>query len=409
MITKSLNQTCKVLIAVLLFASVSVAKDLTVKVLSATVKNQKLAGAKVTLQKNGYSSVTGITDAQGICRISPAPFDGTDNSTIDMIIEKSGYSTLVVKGPCNGLTYAMSKHMVQADGTRIVLHWGENPRDMDSHLSFPQNHIYYKSKTGTNANLDVDDTSSYGPETITIQKKKAGQQYIYAVHNYSDRKNSESRQWKSNQAKVFVYVGNRLMRTFYVTPKSVGNLWVVFGIDGSGNFFDINQFTSVSSSEAVGDFLLSREWSVHTKSPVFGSPTATAPVTEYPFNENEITYELPSTLKSSVPYYSDYFYAIMLKSQKSRPFDPTTECDGFISEEERIATQKLFPNNKVFTSRSGCDSEVSYSNTNREYEFIAVYGGKTFSEAKTFLAKVKATGKFNGPNIRKMQIIVKND
>lgn len=383
-----------------------VTAQFSVKVLSATVKDKAIAGAKITLQKNGEASVTGTTNSQGIYTISPAPFGGVDDQSVNIIIEKAGYSTLVAKGSCNGLTYALSEHMKQPDGTRIVLQWGDNPLDMDSHLSFPNNHIYYKAKVGDEANLDVDDTDRYGPETITIEKKKAGQQYIYAVHNYSHRDNSSSTSWKTNQAKVFVYVGNRLLRTYYVTPKSVGNLWVLFGIDGSGNFFDINEFTSVSSSKAVGDFLLSKQWSVHTKSPVIGSPK-TIVNGSYAFDSNDLPYELPGTIKTSLPYYSEFFYAILLKSQRSRPYDPYTPCEGFISETERLETQRLFPDNKVFTSRSGCNTEVSYSNTNREYEFMAVYGGKTYSEAKAFLQKVNATNKFNGANIRKMQVIVK--
>ena len=39
------------------------------------------------------------------------------------------------------------------------------------------------------ANLDVDDISSYGPETITILENIYGT-YTYAVHNYSNRRAS---------------------------------------------------------------------------------------------------------------------------------------------------------------------------------------------------------------------------
>jgi hypothetical protein len=187
----------------------------------------------------------------------------------------------------------------------------------------------------------------------------------------------------------------------------VGNLWVVFGIDGSGNFYDINEFTSVSSSDEVDKLVSSRQWSVHTKTKVYTQFTSPSTSNLYTFKSNELSYELPAVMKPAMAYYSDYFYAIMLKSQKSKPFDPEKPCEGYYTEEERLKIQEKFPNNKVFASRSGCDAEVSYSNTNREYEFLAVYGGATMDEAKTFLKTVKATNLFDGPNIRQMQVIVK--
>ena len=62
---------------------------------------------------------------------------------------------------------------------RLTLTWGENPRDLDSHLWTPSiegspYHVYFGSKGSENsrpyAQLDVDDVSSYGPENITIKR-----------------------------------------------------------------------------------------------------------------------------------------------------------------------------------------------------------------------------------------------
>jgi len=58
------------------------------------------------------------------------------------------------------------------DGSvRFVLTWGYLPKDLDSHLFTPnEQHIYFAQKAPylAGANLDVDDTTSYGPETTTI-------------------------------------------------------------------------------------------------------------------------------------------------------------------------------------------------------------------------------------------------
>ncbi|MFZ1397799.1 MAG: carboxypeptidase regulatory-like domain-containing protein, partial [Candidatus Promineifilaceae bacterium] len=80
---------------------------------------------------------------------------------------------------------------------RIVLTWGANPADLDSHLYLPDNtDIYYNNKGGF---LDVDDTDSFGPETITIPQRVDGT-YSYAVYDY-DR----TGQLPTSEAVVRVY------------------------------------------------------------------------------------------------------------------------------------------------------------------------------------------------------------
>lgn len=222
-----------------------------IQVLSAVVKDQTIKDAEVIFQKNGETSVSVKTNSNGQISI-PQVFGGVDDGSITLIIKKAGYSTLVTKGPVNNLTYALSPVMEQLDGMRIVLSWGEQPLDVDSHLSYPGNHICYYHKTGAMANLDVDDTDSFGPETITIDKKQQGQKYIYAVHDYSDKDISGgSRLSNVSDARVYVYIGNSLIRSYNVPRNKAGNTWVVFMIDESGSFQDINKFYDASEWEGV--------------------------------------------------------------------------------------------------------------------------------------------------------------
>ena len=67
--------------------------------------------------------------------------------------------------------------------TRLVLNWGSQPGDLDSHLLTPeiegQNyHISYSNRGSANsapyATLDTDDVNGYGPETITIKQSFSG-------------------------------------------------------------------------------------------------------------------------------------------------------------------------------------------------------------------------------------------
>lgn len=208
------------------------AEQLPIEVLSAVVKDQKIADAEVLLQRNGAQNVVGRTNAQGQVNLTA---DFADDASNLLIIKKPGYSNLVVKCPCKGMTYAVSPVMTNLDGLRVVLTWGATPRDLDSHMIFPGNNIYFGSKQGTDAHLDVDDTTSYGPETITLEKKHYGESYVYAVHDFSNGGNPSSRALSDSQAKVFVYMGQSLVRTYYVPQNRSGNLWTVFRMTGSGD------------------------------------------------------------------------------------------------------------------------------------------------------------------------------
>lgn len=232
----------------LLVPSISYADSINVHVLSATVKDQNIANAEVILQKNGERSASNTTNANGRTTVDGNSADGADNL---LIIKKSGYSTLVAKCPCDGMTYALSPVLKDLDSMRIVLNWGKNPLDLDSHLSYKNQHIYWDNKQGLSANLDVDDVDSYGPETVTIDKKLDGQYYVYSVHDYSNRTQPNTHSLSNSQAKVMVYAGESLIRSYYVPTTKTGNLWTVFRISPEGEIQDINRIsgTTVGASQ----------------------------------------------------------------------------------------------------------------------------------------------------------------
>ena len=219
------------------------AADVSIDILSATVKDKRIEGASVTLQRNGAQSVSGITNTSGSISLGTS---FADNKDALLIVKKEGYSNLVVKCPCAGMTYAISPVMTNLDGMRVVLSWGEKPFDLDSHLIFPGGHIYFDSKEGTDANLDVDDTDSYGSETVTISKKHFGESYIYAVQDYSNKGLPNSNYLSASKAKVFVYVGSSLVRSYSVPAGKRGNIWTVFKLNPNGEFEDINSVTSAN-------------------------------------------------------------------------------------------------------------------------------------------------------------------
>lgn len=247
------------------------AEPVSIEVLSAVIKDQRIADADVLLQKNGQQSVVGRTNGDGHVTLNSSFADDTDSL---VIIKKDGYSNLIAKCPCKSMTYAISPIMQSLDGMRVVLSWGKTPHDLDSHVVYPGNHVYFQDKEGTDANLDVDDTDSYGPETITLQKKHFGETYVYAVHNYSNSDAPQSSALSASQAKVFVYIGHSLVRTYYVPANQPGNLWAVFRVNGSGELQDINRVSGTSSSEQVGNLLTSYQDDNHALASVATSAHA---------------------------------------------------------------------------------------------------------------------------------------
>lgn len=227
------------------------AEPVSVHVLSATVRDQKIAGAEVLLQENGQQTIHGYSDANGDFNGTPA--FSADDPAATLIIRKEGYSTLVARCPCNHLTYAVSPAMRELDGLRIVLNWEKAPADLDAHLVYPSGHVFWNMRNGSDALLDVDQRLGYGPETVTIQERHRGQRYVYAVHNYSDRELSGSNGMEQGRPQVRVYVGQTLVRSYEIDPARKGNLWTVFAITEDGAFEDLDEYTDVASPDRVAD------------------------------------------------------------------------------------------------------------------------------------------------------------
>lgn len=240
--------------AAILLSAASLAHAYEVQILSAVVKDKAIDGAEVILQKTGEQSLQGVTNAQGKVSFNQ-PFGGNEADVL-LIVKKPGYSNLVVRCPCDGLTYAISPVMESLDGMRIVLSWDKTPADLDSHLYSLDDHVFFQRRNGTDAVLDVDDIDGFGPETITVNHKQAGKKYLYAVHNYTEGNSTGSVSLSTvSRAKVFVYVGTTLIRTFTPPAAKVGNTWVVFGVGENGEFYDVNQFTDLVSRDQVGNFM----------------------------------------------------------------------------------------------------------------------------------------------------------
>ena len=132
---------------------------------------------------------------------------------------------------------------------RIVLTWGSTPRDLDSYA-------VGKSSAGSNfkinftnknvsgvGSLDVDDTSGYGPETITITDM--GANFEYYVFNYHNDLSVGG-----CGATVKLYLPGKTSAIEYKVPAGDGTLWRVFEYN-NGEITKINKVVYPSSTNSV--------------------------------------------------------------------------------------------------------------------------------------------------------------
>jgi len=147
-----------------------------------------VAGAYVAADGVDYTGTSSAyTDANGNFVLpmrlgSVAIATGVSNGLLTNTLRVGPYSVDTTLTACLALGQTGA-------GITMKLTWGALPSDLDSHLFAPNgSHVYYSSKgsliSAPFANLDVDDTSSYGPEVVTVTRLMVGT-YKYSVYNYS--------------------------------------------------------------------------------------------------------------------------------------------------------------------------------------------------------------------------------
>ncbi|MDX2127524.1 MAG: carboxypeptidase regulatory-like domain-containing protein [Chloroherpetonaceae bacterium] len=213
-----------------------------------------------------FIALRGYTNSEGYYT-----FTNVAIGNFTCVIRRSNYFTLVINNvPISAGTRTLTPQTVTrtvtGTGFRIVLTWGQNPSDLDSHLTGPDSgtvsqrfHCYYSNEEVSGAILDVDDTDSFGPETITISQFRNGM-YRYSIHNYTSQGVAGARGIDTSGATIRVYDNSGLIRTYtppMVATNTSGNTWRVFEIDvtgGSRTIRNINTYTTASSSGDIGIF-----------------------------------------------------------------------------------------------------------------------------------------------------------
>ena len=145
----------------------------------------------------------------------------------------------------------------------ITLTWNENPRDLDTHFYGPiendvgEFEVYFETKTvevaGILFDLDVDDTSSYGPEVLTIPDFPLEGTYRYVIDRYAG-----SSTIKDSPARVVLNLAGEIQ---VFSPDSASgdsnhDYWHVFNLEvdvnGDVSVQPVQQFSMNESAPALG-------------------------------------------------------------------------------------------------------------------------------------------------------------
>ncbi len=213
-----------------------------------------VSGATVLI---GTRSAT--TNSEGV-----ATFTGLPPGATAFTAYASGYvatsQVAALTCPTNTVAMALSPSSGQTGGLtsgqfRVILTWGLNPDDLDSHMTGPNAdgsrwHVYYSAPSGGDTcGLDVDDVTSYGPETITCPATGtvAGLRdgvYRYSVHHYSG-----SGTIGTSGAAVRLEFSNGTVYNY--TPPSSGwvtddDVWTVFELTVNAGTISVAPVNAIS-------------------------------------------------------------------------------------------------------------------------------------------------------------------
>ena len=188
---------------------------------------------------------TNITDGIYSVELDPGEY------TLEINAEgynKEYYDLYVTDSSSNKEETISVSPILVADEIRFVLEWGDTPADLDSHLTgecktggshlVDVNWMRKKSKVGdkTIAELDLDDTSGYGPETTTLYDTNGT--YEYKVHRFSSTgslsiSGATVKIYTSSSSPIVIKVPNDIDDEWWTVCKVVnGEIKEINGVTG---------------------------------------------------------------------------------------------------------------------------------------------------------------------------------
>lgn len=237
-------------------------------VVDATDPSVLIAGALVEVVGTGISTTTDVSGNFQLLNVPAGP------QTLE--VSATGYVTSttsveVVDGDTVNKVVALSP--VTTEQITAVLTWGSVPNDLDLHASGPDGsggrfHAYFAAQSPVpHVALDVDDTSSFGPETMAFKIVGSPGSFVAGtyrvwVHDFTNGFGSSTPQWDVSDASV-VFTGLSGQIAEYLVDTAVADeegavdandkLWRVFqfDLDADGNVSNIVVFQNFMDGTAT--------------------------------------------------------------------------------------------------------------------------------------------------------------
>ena len=221
------------------------------------------AGATVFCDGVDYSGRSqATTGTDGRFRVSVRP-----NSSVQVWASKGGRSSTastVTTPTTAGGEKDIGDIVLTSPVIQIALTWGENPSDLDSHLtarlvSGENFHLYWSNRSSYSltsepyVELDTDDTTSYGPEVTSISKLIQGT-YRFSVRHYAGDGNIAT-----SGANIDVVISG--VGIYNYTPPATQaegtKIWRVVDIvvDSAGNVTAVNPINDYVTGDDTSDLL----------------------------------------------------------------------------------------------------------------------------------------------------------
>lgn len=203
--------------------------------ISVCVENQdgvRIGGARVQSDGTNYSGGgAAVTDASGVAQV---PMKLGAQAIMTATSPRSSNSATVI---APGATFTLTPCLIMpTSGLTVRLTWGSSPSDLDSHLKGSNGtHVYFASRGSLSAfpfaALDVDDTTGFGPEVITVARLPVGT-FEYFVHNFS---NTFSPGMTLSPARVEMRFGSQIRIFSPPAGEGTNRYWRVFQFDVSSD------------------------------------------------------------------------------------------------------------------------------------------------------------------------------
>ncbi len=217
-----------------------------------------LVGAAVRVLETGQSTTT---DASGNFALSDVSAGArTLSASLAGFVDASS-SIIILAGATTERTIGMLEIGAGGDNVAVVLNWGQSPSDLDLHMSGPDGsggrfHVYFSDRTPVgHACLDLDDTSSFGPETITLG---AGGNFVAGDYHVWIDNFSGTPEFDVSQATVAITAAGAQISDYSIGSASgstADDIWQVVNFtveaDGSVSALNVVQTLTTGGSSDV--------------------------------------------------------------------------------------------------------------------------------------------------------------